>query len=276
MVTNTELYNFVQLEDDGRNCISQLLGMCKVQEVSQINVQNINNIGTKEVVAKCLANVLRLVERQHVYIINQKEEQTKCQGEIIRLQSEIIERQENALDNIKVDHCVDLDDQIVDRLSNIVKESVETKITKSYSEIVQSHAKEIVPQSAIKSVARQIVKAEEIGRNIMVFGLTEAKDEVLSDAVGSVFESLNEKPKFEAVRLGKARSDLVIRPIKVTMSNSLIVQQILTKSRNLSKIESYKKVFLSPDRPLEERIRQKELIVQLKTKIRDEPNKNTI
>lgn len=46
-----------------------------------------------------------------------------------------------------------------------------------------------------------------MGRNIMVFGLTEAKDEDISEAVCSIFESVNEKRKFEAVRLGKPRSD---------------------------------------------------------------------
>ena len=101
-----------------------MLGLCKVQEVSQINVQNINIFGTKDVIAKCLANVLQLVERQHVFIVNQKDEQTKYQGDIIRLQSEVIELQGNALDKMKVEHCVDLDDQIVNSLSTVVKDSV--------------------------------------------------------------------------------------------------------------------------------------------------------
>ena len=78
----------------------------------------------------------------------------------------------------------------------------------------------------IKSVAKQIVVEEELSRNVIVFGLCEVESEDICAKVTEVFESLGEKPRVEASRLGK-KSGSATRPVKVTLSSSTIVQQIL-------------------------------------------------
>ena len=61
--------------------------------------------------------------------------------------------------------------------------------------------------------------------------------------------------------------------MKVTLSSSTFVQLILSKSRMLRTSEKYKSVFLSPDRTAEERLKQKELVTELKEKIAEDSQK---
>ena len=129
-----------------------------------------------------------------------------------------------------------------------------------------------VSTSSLKSVAKQIVVEEELCKNVMVFGLCEDDNEEICTRVSEVFESLGEKPRVEASRLGK-KSKAAIRPVKVTFSSSTIVQQILRKSANLCKSEKFKNVYLSPDRTPEERAQHKELVLELKRRTEAEKDK---
>ena len=99
----------------------------------------------------------------------------------------------------------------------------------------------------------------------------ESNDEQLCDKGSAVFEELGEKPKVEASRLGMKSCSS--RPVKVTLSSPTIVQQILAKARNLRKSEKHKSIFLSPDRSMEQRALQKQLVLDLKKKKQEEPNK---
>ena len=86
-----------------------------------------------------------------------------------------------------------------------------------------------------------------------------SQEEECDDRTVSDFECLGEKPSFEAIRLGK-KKDSSVRPVRVVMSSVRTVQTILSKSRKLHQTEKYKPVFLSLDRTVEERARQKELV----------------
>ena len=124
----------------------------------------------------------------------------------------------------------------------------------------------------IKSVTNQIVVEEELSRNVIVFGLCEVESEDICAKVTEVFESLGEKPRVEASRLGK-KSGSATRPVKVTLSSSTIVQQILKKSSKLSRTDKFKTVYLAPDRTAEERAQHKELVVELKKRTEAEKDK---
>ena len=106
----------------------------------------------------------------------------------------------------------------------------------------------------------------------MVFGLPESENEILTEKIGELFKELDEKPKLEAARLGKSGSTRS-RPVKVSLSSSVNVQQIMRKARNLRLSEEYKTVFLTPDRSAEERVIQKQLVLDLKKRKSDEPDK---
>ena len=64
-----------------------------------------------------------------------------------------------------------------------------------------------------------------------------------------------------------------MRPVKVTLPSSSIVQQLLSSSWKLRQSDSYKNVFLSPDRTDKERAEHRELVSKLKEKSAAEPNK---
>ena len=96
------------------------------------------------------------------------------------------------------------------------------------------------------------VISSEFLKNLMLFGLKEEKGELLCDKIGQVLLELGEKPKIEASRIGlnkpKDKKKVADRPVKVTLTSSTIVQQILTIARHLRSSELFGKVFISPDR----------------------------
>ena len=261
MPTAAERYDFANVEQDGKNFISDMFEQCKVHSIGNISTDNLMKLGTKDTIAKYLLSAIQLIDRQHNFVINQRVHISSYQQDIIKLQSDVIFAQEKGLEAI----------QAAERLTETVEETVKSGI-RSYSEAVgnsgSSSSAQISP-ATLKSVAKQVIVEEELSKNLMVFGLPEQDDEDVCDSVMKVMEELSEKPRLEAVRLGKKGSQ--IRPIKVTFTSAAIVQQILAKSRNLRRTERFKEVFLSPDRTQEQRAEHRELVAQLKKKAEDEP-----
>jgi len=99
----------------------------------------------------------------------------------------------------------------------------------------------------------------------LVLNIKEEKGELLCDKVGQVLLELGEKPKIEASRIGlnkpKDKKQVADRPVKVTLTGSTIVQQILTRARHRRSSEHFSKVFISPDRSPEERAEQQKLVL---------------
>ena len=179
------------------------------------------------------------------------------------LQGDVIDAQNRAL-------------QASDKISKTVEDSVKSDFKKSYSEAAASQntasTGSVISPEALKSVAKQVIVEKELSKNIMIFGLPENENEDIQKCVGKIFEEIGEKPKLNAVRIGKHVQSKV-RPVKVTLSSSSAAQNILSRSRMLRQSDSYKTVFLSPDRTVEERIKHRELVLQLKEKTVSEPNR---
>ena len=136
MPTYVERFKFSEVEQDGQECIRDLLKMCKVHDVSNVAVENVVKIGVKDVIAQQLVSVLQLIERKNMFIVNQRGQISDLNGsksEIIRLQGELLRQS-------KVKH-IDIDDEIVDRLSTAVQNSVESGIIKTYSEVAESQSR---------------------------------------------------------------------------------------------------------------------------------------
>jgi hypothetical protein len=138
----------------------------------------------------------------------------------------------------------------------------------------------VVNQETLRTVVKHFVEEEDRSRNLMVFGLPEGNDcdklKQLNSRVCEIFEHLGVKPRVEASRFGvKSKSPKSPRPIKVTLSSSTVARQILLclKARNLRLSDSYKSIFVVPDRSIEQRAQQKELVNGLKRKKAEEPNK---
>ena len=154
----------------------------------------------------------------------------------------------------------------IQALQNGIEKTIKTEM-KSYSEAVKKSSGEGVTLKNIKTVVKDFV--EDRSRNVMIFGLEETAGENLHGRVKEVFEEIKEKPRFKAERVGKNDD----RPVKVTVDSSMIVSDILRKSKDL-KQSVFDKVFLKPDRTMEQRKKHRDLVAKLKQNIKDSPDKH--
>ena len=212
---------------------------------------------------------LGLADLEHNMIINQRVHMSQHQSRMIELQDQVISLQERLLTAKEgLSKARKVSEDFKTEIVNTFQKEV-SSVKQSFSDVVKSgslktSAATISTESeSIKSVAKQIALEEELGRNIIVFGLCEEENEDICSKVSDVLESLGEKPRVEACRIGK-KSPSATRPVKVSLSSSSIVQQILKNSSKLSGTEKFKRVFLAPDRTAEEKAHRKELVLELK------------
>ncbi len=90
-----------------------------------------------------------------------------------------------------------------------------------------------------------------------------------------MFSELGVKPKVAASRLGRtgphSSTSSRPRPVKVSFSSAIAVQQILAKTGKLKKVAEFSRVYICPDRSPEEREARKCLVMDLKKAINDKP-----
>jgi hypothetical protein len=55
------------------------------------------------------------------------------------------------------------------------------------------------------------MQEEDRGGNVMIFNLPERENEDINTFVAGVFETIGEKPRAEACRLGKRKSNIISR-----------------------------------------------------------------
>lgn len=200
---------------------------------------------------------------------------SQASGETLVLQQKLLDSQETVVQLQK--QLLDSKEEQLRAVTTSVKTSVQETVKeefKTYSSVVKSGQQQMTPVTPtnIVSVVKKVVEEEDRSRNIMVFGLVEGESEDLAKKVGDVMEKIGEKPRIEVCRVGKAK-DGKPRPVKITLSSSLNVSQILSKSRRLGETAQYKTVFLSPDRSYEQRAEHRTLVVDLKRRKTAEPNK---
>ena len=131
---------------------------------------------------------------------------------------------------------------------------------RSYSQALSRTIKDSVPvlsQQNLKKVVQEAVFDDDRSTNVVVFGLTEEKSEVLDSKITDLFNDIEEKPSFEAVRIGEQSED-TNRPVKICLRNSETVHRILQKAKNLRKSASHRTVYNQPDRSPQERAKHME------------------
>ncbi len=189
-----------------------------------------------------------------------KTQMFESQQKIIELQSELLASKNEQLDSLKAS------------VTSSVQKTVETEF-KTYSSAVvqgQDQKQALVPGN-LKTVVKEVVEQEDRSRNIMVFGLPEEADEQLNDKVSAVFGAIGEKPRIEASRLGRSGSGTKDRPVKVSLSSSVTVRQILRKARNLKTNDKFKMIFINPVLSPDERAKQRQLVLELKKLVKEQP-----
>ena len=193
------------------------------------------------------------------------------------LQSQLIETQQTLISVQK--ELSDCKSEKLESMKKVVETSVADSVKeefKSYSSVVgnsQPATAPVISPEALKTVVKTVVAEEDRSRNLLVFGLPDDEEEQLEERISEVLETVGQKPKIEVERLGKKKTSTSTRPVKVRLSSSLIVHQILDNARKLRLSAKFKTVFLSPDRSIEERKVRKELITDMKAKALAEPDK---
>ena len=191
------------------------------------------------------------------------------------LQSQLIETQQTLISIQK--ELSECKSEKLESMKKVVETSVADSVKeefKSYSSVVgnsQPAAAPVISPEVLKTVVKTVVAEEDRSRNLLVFRLPDDEEEQLEKRISEVLETVGQKPKMEVQRLGKKKTSTSTRPVKVRLSSSLIVHQILDNARKLRLSAKFKTVFLSPDRSIKERKVRKELITDMKAKTLAEP-----
>ena len=188
-----------------------------------------------------------------------KEEKIRDQESIIELQQKLIQKKDEELGAVK----------------STVQSTVQTEL-KSYSSVLKTTCSRALGPRRMQAAMKSVAEAEDRSKNLIVYGLAEQKNENLESKVLQVLEHLDEKPRIvSCCRLGKDTADggPAVKPVKFVLAGTDHVRQILSKTRRLREVEGYTSVYISPDRSVESRVAHRALVVEMKTKRTDEPNK---
>ena len=225
---------------------------------------------TKDILAKILLEGYQTVyshrdtfESTRVGVEKLKSELIAAQRSIVRLQQQLLDFQEKLLKT---------QTEQLQGMTTVVDTAVD-KGMRSYSQALSRTIKDSVPvlsEQTLKKVVKEAVSDDDRSRNVIVFGLTEEKSEVLDSKITDLFNDIEEKPSFEAVRIGE-QSDETNRPVKIRLRNSETVHRLLQKAKNLRKSATYRTVYIQPDRSPQERAKHRELVAEMRRRASEDP-----
>ena len=148
------------------------------------------------------------------------------QNEVVKLQRELLAEKDKQLSELRT--------SVVQSVGETVKAEL-----KSYSEIVKQSCQsppKNVSQASLKSVVQTVFEEKDRSKNLIIFGLTEKKDEVLQEKVGKVLLALEQKPKFTAIRIGSSKvsgDKPKARPVRLRMESSNAAREVLSHAKRL-------------------------------------------
>ena len=255
------------LSDETEEWIQDVRKLSKCQDIEEISDEQFNKSGiTKLKLAELLGRVVSLVDKQRVMVRDLRTANDLLKTDLLESKSTVLKIQSEQL-KCNSEQFRSLQTSVKSTVQNTMQSEM-----KSYSSVLaEKPTPSIISPEALKRVVQAVVEEEDRSKNIMLFGLKEDKNETLSDKV-EVFVSVREKPRFVATRIGKKSADKT-RPVKITLTSNGLVNQILYKSKRLRTVEALKSVFMSPDMSPDERARHKQLVMDLKLKISDQPER---
>ena len=103
--------------------------------------------------------------------------------------------------------------------------------------------------------------------------MTEKNSEDLDGQIAALLGEIEEKPTFEAARVGMVSSDR-IRPVKVSLRNSETVHRLLFKAKRLRTTTTYRRVYIAPDRSPEEREKHRQLVAEMRRQAKEDPDRH--
>ena len=184
---------------------------------------------------------------------------------VVKVQEKLLECQNDQLGQLK------------SAVESTVHSTVQEEI-RSYSDVVSKSRTEsttIQNEKSLRKVVKSAIEEEDRSKNLVIFCLEESDQERIDTKVATLFSELGEKPRVSASRIGRKRIDTMgdhVRPVRVTLASSTAVHQVLTKARQLKLVESFKSVYICPDRSPEERAARRTLVMELKSAAAKQPD----
>ena len=201
-----------------------------------------------------------------VQLDNAREELLQGHRKISALQDEV--------SSLK-DTVISLKDSMLEKSVNAVQAVVKNEI-QTYSSVLETAANAV--NNACISAPSQIRSAiasatTDRTSNMLVYGLYEDERNSDVDRVKELLQYLEEAPVLSNVeRLGRIREEGT-RPVKVVLRSKETVRDILGKAARLKRSETFRAVFIAPDRTLDERVERRKLVAKLREKRELEPEK---
>jgi gas vesicle protein len=166
-----------------------------------------------------------------------------------------------------------------------VKNTVKTEI-KSWADVVKKNVTQDRQFTAksVKEAVKAVNEEEERSKNLIIYGIEEIEDgdwdTVLKvDPLPSIVKSISEQINCSDCdirnfyRIGnKAKGK--VRPIKVEFLTSNDITNYLKNAHKLKSNESFKSVYLAPDRSLEQRVAHHKLVIKMKELIKNDNSKH--
>ena len=186
------------------------------------------------------------------------------QKKVIALQDDLLKCKDNQLAAIQ---------SVVKAEVADVQAAVKTEFS-SWSEIVKKNSSSTSPSMCpveLKKVIKSAVGEEDRSRNLLIFGKEEKSNEDLSKTVTAIFEDLNENPRIvECRRIGDVQHGKR-RPIKIRLSSSDAVHEVLRKAKHLRQSAANSTTYIVRDRTKAEREAHNVLVGEMKLKMKKEP-----
>ena len=123
-----------------------------------------------------------------------KSELIAAQRSVMKLQQQLLASQEKLLNTQTAQ---------LQEMSTVVDTAVDKGI-RSYSQALSRTIKDSVPvlsEKTLKKVVQKAVTDDNRSRNVVVFGLADDASEDLDSKISDLFDDIEEKPSFEAVRI---------------------------------------------------------------------------
>ena len=225
----------------------------------------------KEQLAEWLQEAVNIVQQQSDMILKFETTVEQMKIELIADQAKLITAQDKLLQH-QQDQLFELKSAVKTTVQDTVQEEIKT-----YSEAVgsqNSKMEAIQVEESVKLAVKSAIREDDRSKNVMIFGLAETENEQISNKVADLFDEIGENTRVSASRVGvkKSGSTPGHRPVKCTLTSSTAVHQILLKSRQLKLLDTYKSVFICPDRTPEERAARRALVAELKAANTKQPN----
>ncbi|KAL5250018.1 hypothetical protein ACHWQZ_G015934 [Mnemiopsis leidyi] len=253
-----------EMEENLNSTLCSILKETRVQTVEDLNPTVLANKLNKNTLAKMVVDLAILMHNNISVCKSAAAKIDELKSRVLVDQKTVIECQQKQLESVKT--------------------AVKTEI-RSWSDIVRTNVSQAPSPTTevIKNVVRNTVEQSDRNRSFIIYGAAEDEEKTPENILTDVFFDLNkqvdsvQRPKVVAVRrIGIQKPDASFaRPIKVTLTNPDEVKSVLSRSNLLKKSpeEYFRKLYLAPDRTLEERREHQKLVCEVKRRIESEPEK---